>query len=92
MSTSETAPADTPPRGSSATKDGLLARLKRIEGQVAGGRAMLAMMGGGPNDMASHDHNAQHEGHSHGGHQAGPAAHESSADDPDAGQGDGTGR
>ncbi|MBL7492784.1 permease [Frankia sp. AgB1.9] len=57
-----------------------------------GGTAMLAMMGGGPNDMAGHDHDAQHKGHESGGHQAGPAAHESSADNPDAGDEDRAGR
>ena len=36
-----------------------------------GGTAMLAMMGGGPNDMAGHGHGAQHEDHEHGGDQAG---------------------
>ncbi|MBL7492785.1 metal-sensitive transcriptional regulator [Frankia sp. AgB1.9] len=42
MSTSETAPASTPARGYSATKEGLLARLKRIEGQVRGVLGMVA--------------------------------------------------
>jgi hypothetical protein len=36
MPTTETAPASTPTRGYSATKDSLLKRLRRIEGQVRG--------------------------------------------------------
>jgi len=34
-----------------------------------GGRAMLAMMGGAPDDMAGHDHSPHdHSGHEHAGH------------------------
>jgi uncharacterized membrane protein YraQ (UPF0718 family) len=34
-----------------------------------GGRAMMAMMGGGPDDMAGHDHSGHdHSGHDHSGH------------------------
>jgi uncharacterized protein len=40
----------------------LLARFFRT-----GGREMLAMMGGAPDDMAGHDHSGHHAGHDHAG-------------------------
>jgi uncharacterized protein len=36
---------------------------------TTGGRAMLAMMGGGPDDMGAHDHDAHHAD-DHGTHDA----------------------
>ena len=41
MATKTTAPAPTPTRGYSATKEQLLTRLKRIEGQVRGIEGMV---------------------------------------------------
>jgi DNA-binding FrmR family transcriptional regulator len=41
MPTTETAPATTPTRGYTATKDSLLKRLRRIEGQVRGIQGMV---------------------------------------------------
>ena len=41
MPTTETPPAPTPTRGYSATKDSLLNRLRRIEGQVRGVERMV---------------------------------------------------
>ena len=41
MTTAETAPQTTPSRGYSATKDQLLKRLRRVEGQVRGVQGMV---------------------------------------------------
>jgi uncharacterized membrane protein YraQ (UPF0718 family) len=48
----------------------LLAAALVVRFYRTGGREMLAMMGGGPDDMAHHDHDAhEHAGHEHAGHE-----------------------
>jgi uncharacterized membrane protein YraQ (UPF0718 family) len=56
----------------------LLAAVLLVRFFCTGGREMLAMMGGGPDDMSGHDHghHDHHQGHNEGhGHDDGDAAH-----------------